>query len=125
MTSLLDTSILIDHLRGRAEATEVLLAAASDETPLVSALTRVEIEGGMRSDQRHGVRRLFDVLDIVPVTDEIARDAGELLRRYRQSHPGIDLVDFVIAATARVTGSQLLTLNVRHFPMFDRLRAPY
>lgn len=125
MTSLLDTSILIDHLRGRAEATEVLLSAAKDSTPMVSVLTRVEIEGGMRSDERHGVRRLFDVLDIVPVTDEIARDAGALLRQYRQSHPGIDLVDFVIAATARVTGARLVTLNVRHFPMFKQLRAPY
>jgi predicted nucleic acid-binding protein len=125
VTSLLDTSILIDHLRGRAEATEVLLSAAKDSTPMVSVLTRVEIEGGMRSDERHGVRRLFDVLDLVPVTDEIARDAGALLRRYRQSHPGIDLVDFVIAATARVTGARLVTLNVRHFPMFKQLRAPY
>jgi predicted nucleic acid-binding protein len=125
VTSLLDTSILIDHLRGRAEATEVLLSAAKDSTPMVSVLTRVEIEGGMRSDERHGVRRLFDVLDIVPVTDEIARDAGALLRQYRQSHPGIDLVDFVIAATARVTGARLVTLNVRHFPMFKQLRAPY
>lgn len=125
MSTLFDTSILIDHLRGRAEATELLLAAASIGRPLVSVLTRVEIEGGMRSEERHGVRRLFDALAVIPVSDEIARDAGTLLQQYRRSHSGIDLVDYVIAATTRSAGATLATLNVRHFPMFDGLAPPY
>jgi predicted nucleic acid-binding protein len=125
VSTLFDTSILIDHLRGRAEATELLLAAASIGRPLVSVLTRVEIEGGMRSEERHGVRRLFDALAVIPVSDEIARDAGTLLQQYRRSHSGIDLVDYVIAATTRSAGATLATLNVRHFPMFDGLAPPY
>jgi predicted nucleic acid-binding protein len=120
-----DTSILIDHLRGRPEATALLLAAAELEPPLVSVLTRVEIEGGMRSEERHGVRRLFDALTVVPVTDEIAKDAGALLRQYRRSHPEIDLVDYVVAATARSAGATMSTLNVKHFPMFEALAPPY
>jgi predicted nucleic acid-binding protein len=122
---LFDTSILIDHLRGRPEATDLLLNAAIAGPPLVSVLTRVEIEGGMRSVERHGVRRLFDALAVLPVSDEIAKDAGALLRQYRRSHSGIDLVDYVIAATARSAGATLATLNVKHFPMFARLESPY
>ena len=125
MTQLLDRSSLIDHLRGKPEATDVLLTSSGEGPPLVSVLTRVEIEGGVRSDERQGVRRLFDALVVVPVSDEIAKDAGALLRRYRRSHPGIDLVDYVIAATARITHSELATLNVKHFPMFDDILAPY
>ena len=125
MSSLFDTSILIDHLRGRPEATDLLLAAASKGVPLVSVLSRVEIEGGMHSEERHGVRRLFDAVIVVPVSDEIAKDAGALLRKYRRSHPGIDLVDYVIAATARTAGAELTTLNVKHFPMFKGIEAPY
>lgn len=125
MSPLFDTSILIDHLRGRAEATELLVASATAGLPLVSVLTRVEIEGGMRSDERHGVRRLFDALAVVPVSDEIAKKAASLLRQYRRSHSGIDLVDYVIAATALEIGAALVTLNVKHFPMLDGLSAPY
>lgn len=125
MTTLFDTSILIDHLRGRVDATDLLVAAADIGAPLVSVVSRVEIEGGMRSGERQGVRRLFDALTVVPVSDEIAKDAGALLRRHRRSHPGIDLVDYLIAATARSVRADLVTLNVKHFPMFEGLEAPY
>jgi predicted nucleic acid-binding protein len=125
VTTLFDSSVLIDHLRGRPEATELLVAGVSDGTALVSVLTRVEIVGGMRSDERHGVRRLFAALTVVPVTDEIAKTAATMLREFRRSHVGIDLIDYVIAATAKELGAQLATLNTKHFPMFADLRAPY
>jgi len=37
----------------------------------------------------------------------------------------IDGADLAIAATVIRTGSHLLTRNVRHFPMFPGLQAPY
>jgi predicted nucleic acid-binding protein len=55
----------------------------------------------------------------------IARRAGEMMRRYRRSHTGIGLGDYLIAATADVKGLQLATLNVRRFPMFKDLRPPF
>ncbi len=125
MRTLFDTSVLIDHLRGRIDATELLVAAVADGKAMVSVLTRVEIEGGMRSHERDGVRRLFDALLVVPVSDDIAKTAGTLLRDYRRSHAGIDLVDYVIAATAKALNATLATLNVKHFPMFPDIRSPY
>jgi len=35
------------------------------------------------------------------------------------------LADLVIAATAQDLGLELATGNVKHFPMFKSLRAPY
>jgi predicted nucleic acid-binding protein len=35
------------------------------------------------------------------------------------------LVDYCVAASALVNGMELWTLNVRHFPMFQRLRPPW
>lgn len=49
----------------------------------------------------------------------------KLARQYRRSHNGIDVVDYLIAATAIVIDADLLTTNVRHFPMFDQLAPPY
>jgi hypothetical protein len=57
------------------------------------------------------------------VDERIACRAGELGRRYRRSHPGLALADLLIAATALELAQPLATLNVRHFPMFPRLRA--
>jgi predicted nucleic acid-binding protein len=122
--TLFDTSILIAHLRGEPRATLLLQSVSTDER-LASVLTRVEIEGGMRSGERAQVASLFAVLRLLPVTDAVARRAGEHLRRFRISHSGIDIVDYVVAATAELHGAELATLNVRHFPMVAGLRAPW
>lgn len=122
--TLFDTSVLIAHLRGDERATDLLTSVESDER-LASVMARVEIEGGMRSGERAQVASLFSVMRLLPVTDATARRAAEHLRRYRRSHAGIDLVDYVVAATAELHGAQLATLNVRHFPMFKGLRRPW
>jgi predicted nucleic acid-binding protein len=121
---LLDTSVLIAHLRGDDKATEFLLNTPAPQR-LASVLARVEIEGYMRSSERSQVAGLFSVLQMMPVTDAIARRAGELLRTYRQSHVGIDLVDYAVAATAELHAASLATLNVKHFPMFVGLEPPW
>lgn len=66
-----------------------------------------------------------DVARLLPVTDTIARRAGEHLRRFRRSHDGIDLVDYVVAATTELNEAELATLHVRHFPLFKGLRPPW
>jgi predicted nucleic acid-binding protein len=124
MSSLFDSTILIAHLRGDDRATGLLLDAA-DEGALASVISRSEIEGGMRSGERRDVSRLFDGLVLLPVTDAVARRAGRQLRRFRSSHSGIDLADYLIAATAEEEGVSLVTLNVKHFPMFSGLRPPW
>lgn len=124
MTTLFDSSVLISHLRGESRATELLLSVPSEDR-LVSVLSRVEIEGGMRSDERRDVASLFGAVRMVAVTDLIARRAAFHLRRLRRSHGAIDLVDYVIAATAELHDATLATLNVKHFPMFKGLRPPW
>jgi predicted nucleic acid-binding protein len=121
---LFDTSVLIAHLRGDVRATEVLLTVSTARRR-VSVLARVEVEGGMRPGEHANVAGLFGSLTMLPVSDGIARRAGELLRRYRRSHGGIDLVDYVIAATAEIHEAPLVTLNVKHFPMFEGLRPAF
>jgi predicted nucleic acid-binding protein len=122
--TVFDTSVLIAHLRGDERATQLLLNTPSEQR-LASVLVRIEIEGGLRSTERDAVGSLFTVLRLLPVTDAIARRAGEYLRKYRRSHVGIDLVDYAVAATADLHGANLATLNVKHFPMFPRLAPPW
>ncbi len=122
---LFDSTVLIAHLKGVPEATKLVREAVEAGEALASVLSRVEIEGGRRSAERGPVARLMGALDLIAVTDEIAVRAGEHLRRFRRSHQGIDVVDYVIAATAEVASADLVTLNVKHFPMFRGLRSPF
>lgn len=101
------------------------MAAELGGGAFASVVSRVEIEGGMRSGERRDVAQLFAGLRLLPVTDAIARRAGREMRRFRRSHAGIDLGDYLIAATAAEHGAMLTTLNVRHFPMLPGLRPPW
>lgn len=124
---LVDTDVLIAHLRGVEAAREWLRSAreGSGARLAASVVTTTEIRGGMRSGERSEVARLLATLRLHPVSEGVARRAGELMRRYRQSHVGIGLGDYLVAATAQMNGLTLATLNVKHFPMFDELRPPF
>lgn len=123
---LLDSDVLIAHLRGIPQAKDWLLRARRDAGRLATSTVSVaEVAGGMRSQERHQVTRLLSSLDVFPVSERIGWKAAELMRAYRRSHPGIGLGDFLIAATVTVEGPQLATLNIRHFPMFPDLRTPF
>ena len=123
---VVDTSIFIDHLRGNDEARQALRAATlrGDDT-VASVLTKVELLAGMRSHERASVRSLMGALAWIDLTEAVAEQAGALARRYARSHQGVEVVDFVIAATAQELNADLWTRNIRHFPMFRGLRAPY
>lgn len=125
MTALVDTSVLIDYLRGHQDAAVVLERERAAGPLLASEITRLEVLAGMRSDEEDATRALLSALLWHPVDAEIAEIAGALGRRWLVSHHAIDSADLAIAATAVCTGTRLLTRNVRHFPMFPDLRAPY
>lgn len=126
MSVLVDTSVLIDHLRGRVEARDLLHAlVGGGEVVYGSALTRTEILAGVRHGEEGATEALLGVVEWVPVGVEIADRAGVLAQRYLASHGAIDTVDYVIAATVESLAAELLTRNVKHFPMIAGLRAPY
>ena len=126
MAVLLDTSVLIDHLRGDERAVARLRSAVAAGEELWSVtVVRTEILAGARPKERVQIGRLFAQLRWLDVTPELADAAGRLAAEYLRSHRTIDTVDYLIAAGAQQLDAQLLTRNVRHFPMFDGLRPAY
>ncbi len=123
---LVDSDVLIAHLRGIPAAREWLLDARRRTGPLAASVVSVaEIGGGMRAGERREVTRLLDSLRALPVDRTVGWRAGELRREFRRSHNAIGIADYLIAATAQVHGCELATLNIRHFPMFEDLDAPF
>ncbi|MGO1316404.1 MAG: type II toxin-antitoxin system VapC family toxin [Cellulomonadaceae bacterium] len=125
MSVVVDTSVLIDVLRGEPAAAAVLRTARHTGPLHASEMTRLEVLAGMRAREEIATRAFFEAFTWHPVDEQIAEVAGELGRRWLPGNRGIDSADLAIAATAMVHQARLLTQNVRHFPMFDGLTAPY
>jgi predicted nucleic acid-binding protein len=123
LSVVLDTTVVIDILRATPAA--ISYASALAAPPTCSEITRVEILRGVRSAERFTTERVLAGFRWVALDESIARRAGEMGREWRRSHPGIETPDLIVAATADELGLKLATTNVKHFPMFRGLRAPY
>ncbi len=114
---LLDTGILIRHLR-RCPGYPALLQQLSQEGELyISAFTRVEVLRGMRERERQRTVLLLDSLLTHPLDRATADRAGEWLRAWQARGVTLSGPDAVIAASALEVGATLVTTNARHFPM--------
>ncbi|MFZ1570985.1 MAG: type II toxin-antitoxin system VapC family toxin [Thiolinea sp.] len=123
MNKLLDTCILIDYSRGKPAAMAFIDTLAI--APALSALTVTEILAGIRNKREQTLfENFFSDCDILPITYLIALQGGQLFNQYMRSH-GTDLVDGLLAATALEHQLELVTCNLKHFPMFPNLAAPY
>jgi predicted nucleic acid-binding protein len=123
---LLDTTVAIDHLRGEPAAVDLLRELVeTDETLVASEVVRFELLAGVRGDERPALEQFFAAVSWVAIGEEVARAAGELARNHGRAHGGIDDADYLIAATALLLEADLLTTNVRHFPMLPGLQPPY
>jgi len=121
--SLLDTNILIDFLRGREEA--LTFFSYSEDYFLVSTVTVAELYSGVKGDDEiQKIEKLLKTLHITPVSASIARRGGLLKKKYAKSH-SLGIADAIIAATAIEENAELITLNLKHFPMIKTKEAPY
>jgi hypothetical protein len=125
VTALTDTSVLIDYLRGHQGAAAILEQERADAPLHASEITRLEVLAGMRAGEEDETRSLLSAFVWHPVDEQVAEEAGALGRQWLPSHHTIDSADLAIAATAIRMKARLLTCNVRHFPMFPGMRAPY
>lgn len=116
---LLDTGILIRHLRNRTGYHELVKRLNQAGDLYISAFTRVEVLCGMRE---HGRQRTVALLDgfITQVIDRATADqAGEWIRTWQTRGIILGGPDAVIAASALQTRGALVTTNARHFPMLE------
>lgn len=116
---LVDSDVIIEHLRGNPDVLK-LLEELLDRGTLVcySPISRAEIEQGLKPGEEAITQELFDQFSCIDITDAIGKRAGTYLRNHRKSHD-VELADALIAASATVAKMPLLTLNRKHYPMKD------
>jgi predicted nucleic acid-binding protein len=114
---LLDTTVLIDVLRGRPAAERLRSLGRTGDVPWICAISVEEIWRGLLADEEGVAGRLIDALRLAP----LGRDQGRLAGGWRRDHAarGITLsqADCLIGAAALGVGARLATGNPKDFPI--------
>ena len=123
---IIDTNIIIDHLRLEDKQVESRLMTLARTKPkevlAISMFTIQELyEGRSTKDTQKEQYLLATIspLKIMPYNYEIAKLAGEIARDIDKP---IELADAAIAATAIWNDCQLATLNIKDFSDIDKLQ---
>lgn len=117
MAYLLDTNVAVELRDGSLAFRSLLLTV--EETPSISVITRVELEGGvyahaaLAEERRSAIDALLREFVVLDFTDEIAAIYGNIVQKTGFSRRKI--TDRMIAATALARGLKLVTTNGRDF----------
>ena len=110
---LVDTDVLIDFLRERERAKQILEGGMQKGSLHSSVVTLAELLAGMRPEEKEATEALVEGLILLPVTETIARRAGALRRQVGSKK--ILLPDCLIAATALEDQCLLMTFNQKDY----------
>ena len=81
------------------------------------AVNVTEVYAGLRPGEEHPTATFLDSLEYLPVTPDIARQAGLLRRDWQKKGQTLSYTDVTTAAVALGGQVPLLTDNRKHFPM--------
>lgn len=117
---LIDTDVIIWHMRGNFRATKALDRL---QDPAVSAVTYMELVQGMHNKRE--LKSLRETLagrgiEILPINESISHKAMFLVEQHFHSH-SLRLADALIGATAIDHGQALLTANTKHYGVIKEL----
>lgn len=116
---VLDSTVLIDSLRGRDAARRVAGLRRVGTEPWVCAISVEEIWRGVRTNEEPVVRRLFNGLRVAPLGVAEGILAGAWRREFAARGLTLHQADCLIAAAAVGIGASLATANVADFPMSE------
>ena len=121
---LIDTSILIDHLRKPRKDKTTFYQLSLVHDCLISAITEFEFAIGATPQNRQFTEELLSKIPVLPFDSACVKTAKEIYRDLKAQNHLISLPDIFIAATAITHDLHLLTLNRKHFERIDPLK-PY
>lgn len=117
---LVDTTILVDYLRGNQVARTWLKQFSGGELA-VSIISAAEIVAGCRNlKEQRLVEKELALYPLIMVSSMSSETAWNWYRQFRLSH-GIGFLDCLIAACAYHQGLIVCTLYEKHFRPFPNL----
>jgi len=117
---LLDTIIIIDHLRGNKKVSSYLEEIGMrGDIAGCCCINVTEVYTGMKDKEKEKTDKFIESLYYFEVTKEIAGLAGRLKQKYVKKGKTLATTDLIIAATAMIYGLTLITKNTKHYPFSE------
>lgn len=117
MPVLLDTTVLVDALRGRDAAERLRSLQKTKEIPWICAVNVEEVMRGIRAHERGTTVRLLRGLHLAPLGRTEGTLAGDWRRDFASKGITLSQADCLIAAAAVGVRARLATGNPKDFPM--------
>ncbi|MDO8638744.1 MAG: type II toxin-antitoxin system VapC family toxin [Candidatus Daviesbacteria bacterium] len=123
MKIIVDSSLIIDYLRGGKKWDDFISAAETEQDPQLFLPTIVIFELYSGTSTKN-VKKLQEMIYFISqfqridLNESIARLAGELSRDVKQH---IQAPDYIIAASALQMNATVVTLNKKHFEQIPHL----
>lgn len=117
MTYFINTDVMIDFFKHKDPAKALITSLSKQNTLALSALIVTELRSGWTSEQADFLLPIYALCSIVPVSKEIAEQAGQWRQEYKAKGQHLGTPDTVIAATAYLANSPLVTNNIKDYPM--------
>lgn len=115
---LVDTTLLVEHLRGSEKARIFL----QDDSPYISTVSIAELIQGSRDNKElMAAIKLCSSLSEIAIDKKISNKAIELMKKFYLSK-GLRFLDALIAATALENKLSLITGNLKHFRFIEGLK---
>jgi predicted nucleic acid-binding protein len=115
--ALLDTTVLIDALRGRPAAERLRELREVGAVLYTCAINVEEIVRGVGPGEEQAVGRMFAGLRLVPLGRAEGERAGAWRREFAAAGVTLAQADCLVAAGAAAVGARLATGNPKDFPM--------
>ncbi len=123
MLYLLDTNVIIDHLRGKKLISEeIMLGGAA-----VSVITLAELFCGAEKSanpnkQKARIEKILNETEVLPVTLQNVQIYAQERARLEKAGIILEYFDLLIAATALSYEATLVTNNQKHFARIKGLK---
>jgi predicted nucleic acid-binding protein len=119
LTYIIDSCILIDHLRGIKNID--FLRKDKKNHIKMSIITMMELILGARNKKEiENIQKAFGKIEILNINEKISELAYNLILHYNKSH-NLFINDALIAATAITNKTTLVTLNVSDFRFIPKI----
>ncbi len=117
MILVLDSTVLIDYLRGRSAADRVDAHLDDGDTVATTGINVEEVVRGLRVREQAAAESLFGGLVVLPIGGAEGWRAGTWRRDFAVRGITLSQPDCLVAAATHSAGGRLATGNPRDFPM--------